>query len=399
MLIYLLQVTLSWALFALLYSLLLRRETFFRANRFYLLGAVLAGIMLPLSDQLLPALGAAAGGIPVRLPALTLAIQQAEQHTRAWTGLSYLGWLYGAGFVLAVTRLLWGMARLCSLVRQSPAGRLNDGCVLLRTPAAVVPFSFFRWIFVPTDFDQQPDYQKMLTHELAHARAWHSADVLMLEVLCVIFWFHPLAHWYRRALRTVHEYQADAAASAQTDRKQYGLLLLQQRQPQLAWAFANHFFQSPLKQRLLMLTKKSSPLIRTWKFGLALPVALVVWGMSQQQISGNRDAAAATKLPGQHTLAAQFPGGMPALSAFLGKKIRYPEAARREKAEGRVTLKIVLDETGAITDVEALAPFPRQDLADEAIRVVRQMPKWKPARFQGRPVPTKMQLPIQFKLN
>lgn len=394
---YLLQVSLFWGLFALLYNLLLRQETFFRANRFYLLGTLAAGLLLPLTYGLAPVLGLRPDVFSMHLPELTVAIQQVEQNAGSWGGMQYLAWLYGLGSAFAALRMLWGLIRIGGLIRQSPAEQLPTGGVLLRTSAAVVPFSFFHWVFVPTEFDNRPDNKNMLMHELAHARAWHSVDILLLEILCIVSWFHPLAHWYRRSLRTVHEYQADAAASDQTTRKQYSLLLLRQTQPQLALSFANHFFQSPLKQRLLMLNRKHSPLVRTWKFGLVLPVALVFWGIGQQPFSISPNVSSPDNVPTQ--TAAQFPGGMAALANYLTQAIKYPEAAKREKAEGRVILKIELDKTGAIINAEAAQPVFRADLADEAIRVVRQMPAWQPALQAGKPVQSKIQLPIQFKLN
>ncbi len=396
---YLLQVSLFWGLFALLYNLLLRRETFFRANRFYLLGTVAAGLLLPLTYGLAPVLGMRPDAFPVYLPEFTVALQQVDQNAGTWSGMQYLAWFYGLGSALAGLRMLWGIIRIGRLIRQSPAEQLPAGCVLLRTSAAVVPFSFFHWVFVPTAFENQPEDKNMLMHELAHARAWHSVDVLLLEILCIVFWFHPLAHWYRRSLRTVHEYQADAAASVQTTRKQYSLLLLRQTQPQLALRFANHFFQSPLKQRLLMLNRKHSPLVRSWKFGLVFPVALVFWGVSQQQFSAGSRASIPVLENVPANAAAQFPGGMPALATYLTEAIEYPEAAKREKAEGRVTLKIELDKTGAVTNVEAIQPVARADMAAEAIRVARQMPSWQPALKDGKPLPSTIQLPIQFKLN
>ncbi|MCB0531010.1 MAG: M56 family metallopeptidase [Saprospiraceae bacterium] len=396
---YLLQVSLFWGLFALLYNLLLRRETFFRANRFYLLGTLAAGLLMPLTYGLAPAIGLGPDAFPAYLPEFTIVLQQVGHSADNWSGIQYLAWIYGIGSAFTAMRMLWGVFRIARLIRQSPAEQLPVGGVLLRTPAAVVPFSFFHWIFVPTDFDNRPDDKNMLLHELAHVRAWHSVDVLLLEILCIVFWFHPLAHWYRRSLRTVHEYQADAAASDQTTRKQYSLLLLRQTQPQLALSFANHFFQSPLKQRLLMLNRKHSPLTRRWKFGLVLPVALVFWGISQQPFSVGplTSSPAPDKRPAN--TAAQFPGGMAALATYLTQAIKYPEAAKRENAEGRVTLKIELDKTGAVANVEAVQPVPRTDMADEAVRVVRQMPNWQPALQEGKPVQSKFQLPIQFKLN
>ncbi len=396
---YLLQLTLCWGLFALLYAVFLRRETFFHANRAYLLGTVLLGIVLPLAGRLFPAFSAATTGIPFELPALAVEWRQAEQTLPPawWSGV--FRWVYAAGAALALLRLLWGLSKLLAIARSGRKQRLPDGMLLIHTDEARMPFSFFHWIFVPDAPDGQEDFHSVLLHERAHVRGWHSADVLLLELLCVVFWFHPLVHWYRKTLRTIHEYSADAAASRHTSRKQYGQLLVRQWQFGQTIAFANHFFQSPLRQRLLMLTRRASPAIRSWKYALALPLALALWAFTQGQAS---EASGDTPLAhAQLEKMPAFPGGTAALTAYLGAHIRYPDAARKARAEGLVLLQFVVDKGGAVTQVEPLQTGikpVRQDLVDEAIRVVRHMPAWTPGYKQGRPVSSVFRLPVQFKL-
>lgn len=405
---YLFLVTLCWALFALLYGLLLRRETFFRANRVYLLSAVGLGLILPLVGRL-PAGIATAVAAP--LPAISVGLQPpgpAADGATAW--LSLLFWVYLAGAGLAALRMAWGMGQLIGIALHGQTERLPDGCWLIRSGEARLPFSFFRWIFVPLDADPEADdFQRMLAHERAHASGSHSVDVLLLELLCVAFWFHPLAHWYRRSLRAVHEYLADGAAARQTGRRQYGLLLLRQTHCGGVLLYANHFFQSPLRQRLLMLTRSASAPVRKWKFGLALPLVWTLWSIAVQfpAEGAHRPEAQPSEAfgPAELDQAPSFPGGMAALVDFLTTQIRYPEEARRERAGGLVLVQFVVDKTGALHSIEP-APAPpnarpalqRADLEQEAIRVVQRMPPWAPGYKNGVPVACKMTLPIRFKL-
>ena len=205
-----------------------------------------------------------------------------EEVSNAWKELSLLWIVYWIGFVGMAARVLWGLAKIVLMAVRGQSERLSDGCLLIQTDEAKVPFSFFKWVFVPSlpqlsessNPNPNPNITLMLAHERAHAHGWHSVDVLFAEILCVVFWFHPVSHWYRSALRAVHEYLADADAARHADRKQYGLLLIGQSQSGMPIAFANHFFQSPLKQRLIMLTKKASAPVRAIKFGLVAPLAL-----------------------------------------------------------------------------------------------------------------------------
>ena len=93
---------------------------------------------------------------------------------------------------------------------------------------------------------------------------------------------------------------------------------------------------------------------------------------------------------------AEFPGGQSALMKWLSKNIRYPEAAYRNRIQGVVTVKFVIEKDGSVSGVSVLKGVDK-DLDAEAVRVVKRMPKWKPA-WDGKPVRSYFTLPITFKL-
>lgn len=405
--IFLLKLTICWGFFALLYTLLLHRETFFRANRIYLLGSALAGAMMALpGDWLFGSPDEVPAG-QIVLPVISAGLEYVETTTRQSNWFDYLWILYGMGALVALFRLFWGLSKIFRMRMNGTASDLSDGCILVASTEVNVPFSFFKWIFVPAAGSDRhpkscPNSDAMLAHERAHALGWHSADVLLMELLCVAFWFHPLAHWYRRSLRTIHEYLADAEASEQTDKKQYGLMLIRQAHPGMSLAFVNHFFQSPLKQRLIMLTRHTSPALQAWKYSLALPVfILTIMVARQTSAQAQQDKTRQTgnsfelyeidRLP-------EYPGGEKAMSRFLAENIEYPAGAKRDSAEGVVAVKFVIDDTGTVTGIENVTTNARPDLVEETIRVVGMMPKWTPARKDDKPVKVIFTLPVRFKL-
>ena len=414
MTIFLLKLTLAWGFFALLYALLLKQETFFRANRLYLLSALTFGLLLALPAQWWNGPSGEKDAPALLLPAVAVGLQQADATVGGWPWLDYLWVVYWAGAGLAFLRLAYGLARIAGMIVSGRKESCSDGCVLVKTTQAKVPFSFFRWIFLPAEpsesfkhsggWKPEKNYagEAMLAHERAHARDWHSADVLLVEALCVIFWFHPLAHWYRRAIRKIHEYLADAEASRLTDRKQYGLLLIRQAQSGVPLAFVNHFFQSPLKQRLIMLTRNASPALRVWKYGLVLPVfTLLFLFMQQTSLQAQKEKKSDIVELSEVEQMPEFPGGQEMLMKFLAQNIRYPEAARRENAQGMVVVSFMIDEHGKVSDVKKpdnAKPEWRQDFIDETIRVAKLMPDWKPAVKDGKPVKVTFSLPVKFKL-
>ncbi len=93
----------------------------------------------------------------------------------------------------------------------------------------------------------------------------------------------------------------------------------------------------------------------------------------------------------------EFPGGMSALGQFLGKNIRYPAAAQRANVSGRVFVSFVVNTDGSIQDVQVLKGLGF-GTDEEAVRVVKSMPKWRSGKQSGRPVRVKFSLPINFTL-
>ena len=93
----------------------------------------------------------------------------------------------------------------------------------------------------------------------------------------------------------------------------------------------------------------------------------------------------------------QFPGGEAAMQEFLAKNIKYPAIAAENGIEGVVVVRFVVSKTGDIQDVEVLAPVDRA-LDEEAMRVIKSMPKWIPGKQNGNNVAVYFTAPIRFKL-
>lgn len=93
----------------------------------------------------------------------------------------------------------------------------------------------------------------------------------------------------------------------------------------------------------------------------------------------------------------EFPGGMAALGQYLGKNLKYPAAASRANVSGKVFLTFVVNTDGSIQDIQVLKGLGF-GCDEEAQRVVKGMPKWKPGKQSGRNVRVKYNLPISFVL-
>jgi TonB family protein len=93
----------------------------------------------------------------------------------------------------------------------------------------------------------------------------------------------------------------------------------------------------------------------------------------------------------------EFPGGMDAMMEFISTNIKYPEDAVNEGKEGRVFISFVVEKDGLVSNIKVLRGVC-ESIDEEATRVVRAMPRWKPGIKDGKAVRVSFQLPITFKL-
>ncbi|HEY4322395.1 MAG TPA: TonB family protein [Mucilaginibacter sp.] len=93
----------------------------------------------------------------------------------------------------------------------------------------------------------------------------------------------------------------------------------------------------------------------------------------------------------------EFPGGIEKFYAYLGKSIRYPAVARENGTQGRVIVSFVCEKDGSLTDVK-VARGIGDGCDEEAVRVLRASPKWKPGIQNGRAVRVAYSVPISFTL-
>lgn len=97
------------------------------------------------------------------------------------------------------------------------------------------------------------------------------------------------------------------------------------------------------------------------------------------------------------TFAEQMPEFNGDLSSYLSKNIVYPKIAAENKIEGKVIVQFIVEKDGSVSNV-AVIKKAGWDMDEEAIRVVRAMPNWKPGKQNGKPVRVRYTLPINFKL-
>ncbi len=120
--------------------------------------------------------------------------------------------------------------------------------------------------------------------------------------------------------------------------------------------------------------------------------------ITQDIISLNRDTSALEEIIyTQVDEMPEFPGGYQAFIQYLAKRIRYPSSAVRQKITGRVICSFVIDKEGKVTQPQIVqGSEPIMDI--ETLRVIRNMPQWKPGKNKGKEVPVKFVVPVSFRM-
>jgi beta-lactamase regulating signal transducer with metallopeptidase domain len=421
MLTYFLQVNLCWLLFYGLYYALLSRETFFKLNRIYLIISLLFGLVIPISifnSTVTPSENAVQLLQPFVVTAT--AIGAKLEQSRAWNFelMAYI--VYATGSLLVAVRFLFGLSKILKIYKLAEK-RENPVFTLAYTEEIQTPFSFFKCIFIPKNLLHSADFQNIVAHEKAHIEQKHSLDVVFVELLNIVFWCSPLLYFYKKSIKIVHEYLADAAVLASVSPPQYGRLLLRQTQSRMSYAFVNPFY-SQLKKRLIMMTKLRSSKKAILKYAFFIPLALIV-ALIIQSCKSDANKISGELSNGLEQLP-QFPGGEQALFDYLGKTIKYPEQAKKDFIEGTSYLSFFVEKDGSITDITVSKTAKEQSidtivmidpktyesktrivtnhngktLDEEAVRVIKIMPKWISGKKNGETIRANFILPIKFKL-
>lgn len=283
----------SLSLLALIYILFLRKETFFRINRFFLLGSVAFSVLLPLLRFRIFA------PQPVMLAEVTVTPYRNLFETITVYGHDFTGhieksvlsvqlviYIYLAGVIVLLGLFIFRILQILLKISQN---RVEQGqnCKLVLMDKDTTPFSFLSYVFVSRNQLNDAGYSRMLAHELEHVRQGHSFDVIVLEILTAFQWFNPFMWLLRRAIRENHEYLADQAVlSSGESRGEYKQLLLNQFiGGQLI--IANNFNYSLIKNRIKMMSKIKSTKLASVKtvIGILVAAALVIAFACEQKES------------------------------------------------------------------------------------------------------------------
>ncbi len=274
MLQYILNMTAIWLISLLLFDVFLRRESYHGYNRLYLLTTFLMGILVPLWQwqdngmmRNISSQESVQQVINTKQRMVTNTVESTPMNWEQWLLIIYL-----AGVFITLCILIADIVKLSMLALTGNRSK-QDNWTIIETGKDHAPFSLRNMLFV-CSVQQYTDEECniILTHEQRHTSLLHFVDLLFMQLAKIVFWFHPLIYVYNRRLLMVHEYQADNAAKK--DPAVYSRFLVEQAMLQRAPSITHSFNRSPIKNRIVMLTRRSSAASKS-KMLVLIPLALV----------------------------------------------------------------------------------------------------------------------------
>lgn len=427
LLLYVIEANLSIALLFGVYYLVLRNSPYFGWNRFYLLAALILSISIPLIDfsqfnaNIL---------YVVQLEALNVGAQlnSTVQETAIPPTHIFL-YIYLIISTLMILKMMWHLVRILQIRAKSKV----EIHPTTATRVYINPFqnfSFFGWLFIRFD---DSNNQAIIEHEKSHAKLFHSFDIVLVKLFQSFFWFNPVLFLMEKELRLQHEYVVDKKVLTEYQNiLDYQQLLLNQVFNAEFNLFSNHFNQSFLLNRFTMMTKKEnkkSPLFIAAALLLMISIPIIVGCSMEKQnnqqeetqqksdegVNAPKSSAEDATLPatpaetGAQTLAdtsvvfmvveemPEFPGGQEKMFEYLRQNINYPEAAKKNGVTGKVFVNFVVEKDGTISTVQITRGIGG-GCDEEAVRVIKSMPNWKPGKQRGEAMRVQFQMPINFVL-
>ena len=133
-----------------------------------------------------------------------------------------------------------------------------------------------------------------------------------------------------------------------------------------------------------------------WRLVATLSVLAILFTVNTTAMAQNKKAAN-DKVYDKVEVMPEYPGGEQAMMNFVATNVKYPQAALDKNISGRVMVQFVVEKDGSVTDVKTVKGIGG-GCDEEAVRVLKAMPKWKPGKEKGKAVRVQYLLPITFKL-
>lgn len=359
---YILRLTFCSAFFIAIYYGFLQNERIYRFNRVYLILAAIASAIIPLLNF---------ESSSVAIVAVEKIISDGSQYVGnniinvesqnsfgIWSGKLIRASYLTIGSLLLI-RLLVLNYILLQKAKRGKRKKLNDA-ILVLTSNNHPPHSYLNYIFISkSEFESHSIDEKIIDHECAHVHQRHTFDVLLVELLLVLFWFNPVFYLFRNAIRLNHEYLADdVVIGKHKNTTHYQYLIINNTARQNGFdqksALSCPFNYIKTKKRLKMMTKMKITHRIVLKQCLLVPIIFgAVLIFSNTTIARDvKNVLEKEEATGMEVISLEETAitNNLELRKFIARYIKYPSAAAENKLQGKVEVFAKIDEEGKVGD-------------------------------------------------
>jgi len=278
LLIYLVKTIIVAGIFWVYYHFALRNKRFHYYNRFYLLSAMAASLIIPLfqfnwftieNTNLNEAI--------VQMP-----IQYLTNISTFEPGFSWMDWLVliFVSITVGIVVLVLNQIRKIYSVKRKSQFKVLDEYHFIQTDEENAPFSFLNNLFWKKSIALDTEYgQKIFTHEITHIKQKHTWDRLFCQLVTAMVWINPFYWLIQKELQTIHEFIADEAAVGEAGVAEFAKMLLQTHYDTQFFNPIHTFFYSSIKRRLFMLTTSSQTKFSYARRIMVLPLMIMAIGI------------------------------------------------------------------------------------------------------------------------
>ncbi|MCH3880862.1 MULTISPECIES: M56 family metallopeptidase [Tenacibaculum] len=274
MVTYLIKSTLCLTLFLAFYHLVLEREKMHRFNRYYLLSSVLISFLAPLYTIYIKVIQEPMDEFTLLTDntVFTEEIIPIEEPVNYWNYVIYFSIVVSTILLIRFIKNLYSIYRKVSI---SEKFTYKSSTIVL-VADNILPHTFWNYIFInKQEYETQKIEQELFTHELTHVAQKHTFDVLLIELLKVVFWFNPIFYFLKKSVQLNHEFLADTnVVSLHKNVSKYQHLLINTSAWSNEYALASNLHYLVTKKRIVMMTKQTSKSVIRLKKIAVLPLLI-----------------------------------------------------------------------------------------------------------------------------
>jgi len=291
LLFYCLKFSISLGVVSLFYHLALRRLTFYKLNRYFLMGASCLCFLISFVDisPLVERSSWTTSYVATWIPVVhhVEIVEDGQNVSSLVTAGDIVATILILGIGIMFVRLLF---QLLSLHRLRSRARMigGDGPRVYEVNDSIIPFSFGQSIYVNKGLHTESELVEIIRHEFVHVRQLHSVDIMWSEIICILNWYNPLAWLLRFSIRQNLEFIADSEVLQNgVNKKEYQYLLLKVVGNN-QFSVVQNFNFSSLKKRIAMMNKSKSARLNLVRFLFSLPLIAILLFAFRNNESPNR---------------------------------------------------------------------------------------------------------------